>query len=125
RPESLLAIGRADAGADPAGLIAEGHRHIPFRDDIRAVTVPGCVDGWLALHARHGRRPLTEVLAPAASYAETGFPVSPLLAASLPHVAGVPGVEDYLVGGLPEPGDVRPRPAGSRALAVLGEHGPG
>src|SRR3954464_9295488 len=54
-PSALLAIGRAGAGADPAQLLAEGHLTIPFRDDIRAVTVPGCVDGWLALHERHGR----------------------------------------------------------------------
>jgi len=30
--------------------------------DIRTVTVPGCVDGWLALHARYGRLPLASVL---------------------------------------------------------------
>jgi gamma-glutamyltranspeptidase/glutathione hydrolase len=123
RPEALLAIGRAGAGADPAGLRAEGHQHIPFRDDIRAVTVPGCVDGWLALHARFGRRPLADVLAPAASYAEHGFPVSPLLAASLPHVADVAGVDDYVVGGLPHPGELRRRPGVARSLHAIAERG--
>ena len=35
---------------------------MPADDDIRAVTVPGCVDGWLTLHARFGRLPIAEVL---------------------------------------------------------------
>src|SRR3954453_18580076 len=71
-PAALLAIGRAGAGADPAKLLGEGHRMIPFRDDIRAVTVPGCVDGWLALHERYGRLPLSPVLGAATSSARAG-----------------------------------------------------
>ena len=43
-------------------------------------TVPGCVDGWFALHERFGRLPLEELLAPAIAYAESGFPVSPVIA---------------------------------------------
>jgi gamma-glutamyltranspeptidase/glutathione hydrolase len=79
----LNASGRAGRGADPDRLRAEGHRTMPFRHDPRAVTVPGCVDGWLALHARHGRLPLDDVLEAAVRYATDGFPASPLLAASL------------------------------------------
>ena len=37
-------------------------------------SVPGCVDGWAALHERFGSKPLSEVLAPAIHYAEDGFP---------------------------------------------------
>src|SRR3954471_961868 len=62
-PIALLAIGRAGAGADAATMLADGHRMIPFRDDVRAVTVPGCVDGWLSLHERFGRLPIGAVLA--------------------------------------------------------------
>ena len=29
---------------------AEGLMEMPFRHDIRSVTVPGCVDGWIALY---------------------------------------------------------------------------
>ena len=36
---------------------------MPFNGDIRTAPVPGCVDGWLALHERFGRLPLGEVLA--------------------------------------------------------------
>ena len=61
-PAALVAAGRAGAGADAAALRAEGHRAIPPHGDVRAATVPGCVDGWLALHKRYGRAPL--VVAP-------------------------------------------------------------
>ena len=30
---------------------------MPFRGDVRSAPVPGCVDGWLALHERFGRLP--------------------------------------------------------------------
>ncbi|HUQ00401.1 MAG TPA: gamma-glutamyltransferase, partial [Aeromicrobium sp.] len=49
-PRSLLAVGRAGSGADPVGMRAAGLMTMPFRDDVRSVTVPGCVDGWLSLH---------------------------------------------------------------------------
>jgi gamma-glutamyltranspeptidase/glutathione hydrolase len=44
------------------------------------ITVPGCVDGWFALHERFGKLPMEQVLAPAIRYAEEGFPVSELIA---------------------------------------------
>ena len=56
-PAALAAAGRAGSGADAAALRAEGHRAIPSFGDVRAATVPGCVDGWLALHERFGRTP--------------------------------------------------------------------
>jgi gamma-glutamyltranspeptidase/glutathione hydrolase len=45
-----------------------------------AVTVPGTVDGWFALHERFGRLPMDQILAPAISYAREGFPVTELIA---------------------------------------------
>ena len=73
-PVALNASGRAGSGADPERLRAEGYRVMPFRGDIRAVTVPGCVDGWLALHERFGVLPIAHVLEPARAYARDGFP---------------------------------------------------
>jgi gamma-glutamyltranspeptidase/glutathione hydrolase len=49
-------------------------------DNWLPVTVPGAVAGWEALHQRFGRLPLADLLAPAISYAEDGFGVSPLIA---------------------------------------------
>ena len=45
-----------------------------------SVSVPGCVDSWFALHGRFGRLPMGKVLEPAIQYAESGFPVSELIA---------------------------------------------
>ncbi|WP_207401180.1 gamma-glutamyltransferase, partial [Actinomadura roseirufa] len=76
-PEALNASGRTGSGADADALRAEGHRRMPVRHDIRSVPVPGCVDGWLALHARHGRLPLAEVLESAVLHASRGFAATP------------------------------------------------
>lgn len=44
------------------------------------VTVPGCVDGWFALHERAGSMEMGSILAPAIDYARKGFPVTELIA---------------------------------------------
>ena len=80
---ALNASGRAGAGADAAGLRAEGFTDMPFKLDVRSVTVPGCIDGWVALHERFGSLPLDVILAPARRLAAEGFPASPLLVGSL------------------------------------------
>jgi len=79
----LNASGRAGSGADSAAMRAQGLDSMPFRHDIRSVTVPGCVDGWIALHERFGSLPLSDCLAPAIDLARNGFPASPLLARSV------------------------------------------
>ena len=80
---ALNASGRAGSGADPDALRSEGHTEMPLHHDIRTVTVPGCVDGWIALHDRFGTMPLPDLLRPATRLAECGFPASPLLGWSL------------------------------------------
>ncbi len=123
-PEALAAAGRAGSGADAAALRAEGHRTMPLRHDIRSVTVPGCVDGWQALHQRHGRLALGEVLAPAIAYAHDGFPASPLLAAAAHLLAdpAPPGSED-LTAPRPRPGQRVRRPGVAGALEAIAGHG--
>ena len=44
-----------------------------------AVTVPGVVDAWFALHKRFGKLPMSEDLAPAIHYAKVGFPVTEIV----------------------------------------------
>ena len=80
---ALNASGRAGSGVDPSALRAEGLSAIPLRHHPSAVTIPGCVDGWMALHSRFGSLPLGEVLDDAISLAGDGFPASPLLVGSL------------------------------------------
>ncbi len=81
-PAALNASGRSGSGADPGRLRSAGAGAMPFQHDISSVTVPGCVDGLVALHERFGTLPLPDLLAPARRLAEEGFPVSPTLAAA-------------------------------------------
>ncbi len=119
-PVALIAAGRAGSGADSTRLRAEGAVVMPFRNDIRSVPVPGCVDGWLALHARFGRRPLSEALAPAIAYAHGGFPAAPLLADRARLVAGLTGAEPYA--GIVAGSIVR-RPGVARTLETIAREG--
>ena len=130
-PEVLDAAGWAGAGADPDRLRSEGHAEMPFRGDVRSapvrhdphsITVPGCVDGWCALHARHGRLPLAAVLAPARRLAEGGFPASPLLSFMLHTLGEVEGC-DELTAIRPEVGERVLRPGVARVLAAVVEGG--
>ncbi|WP_189237400.1 gamma-glutamyltransferase family protein [Planomonospora parontospora] len=114
-PAALNASGRAGSGADPERLRAEGHDRMPFHHDVRSAPVPGCADGWLALHGRYGRLPLAEVLAPAIGYAEDGFPASPLLVPGLTTVG--PLCEDFA--SARSAGDLVRRPGVARALKAL------
>ncbi len=70
----LNASGWAPRGLTPAFLRSKGIDTMPG-NGIHTVTVPGAVDGWDKLLKRFGRRTFREVLAPAITYAEAGFPV--------------------------------------------------
>ncbi|MEN3534286.1 gamma-glutamyltransferase [Microbispora sp. ZYX-F-249] len=118
---ALNASGRAGSGADPARLRAEGLDRMPHLYDIRSVPVPGCADGWLALHERHARLPLADLLAPAIRLATEGFPASPLLGPVADFVGTLPGAGDFA--SARRPGDVIRRPGVARALTALGEGG--
>jgi len=122
-PVALNASGRAGAGADPDRLRASGLSGMPFQNDIRAVTVPGYVDGLMALHERYASLTLPELLAPAHRLAEQGFPVSPTLADESAALDG--GLRRLAFGG-PDP-LVRGRrlraPGVARAVAAIAESG--
>lgn len=122
-PIVLNATGHAGSGADAERLRSEGHRAMPFRGHIAAVTVPGCVDAWMALHARFGRLPLEEVLAPAERYATEGFPASPSLAEDFAPVAELPEAADFLASGPLRPGTRIQRPGVGRTLRAIASEG--
>nr|WP_157448979.1 gamma-glutamyltransferase family protein [Deinococcus peraridilitoris] len=62
------------------------------------VTVPGAPRAWADLHARFGRLPFEQVLAPAIRYAREGYPLSPVLARNWARAARIYGARggDYL-----------------------------
>jgi gamma-glutamyltranspeptidase / glutathione hydrolase len=77
----LNGSGRAPASLSIAGLRKKGFRgaNIPT-DNINAVTVPGAAAGWLTTIEKFGSGNLSveEILSPAITLAEDGFPVSEL-----------------------------------------------
>ena len=80
---ALNASGRAGSGRRRRRAAGRGPTAMPMRHDVRTVTVPGCVDGWMALHERFGAWTSATVLGPAIRLAASGFPASPLLVGSL------------------------------------------
>lgn len=121
---ALNASGRAGSGASADELRAEGMTEMPFRHDVRVVTVPGCVDGWVELHRRLGRMPLAEVLTPAIGLAEQGFAASAELLDALGGL-DARGREAFaeLVGQATREGARVTRPGLGRALRDIAEGG--
>ena len=80
----LNSSGAAPAAASLGTLkarLGEEAAHPPLHS-ILSVTVPGAVDGWLALHERFGRLDRHRVFAPAIRAAEEGFALAPQTAAT-------------------------------------------
>ncbi|MDY0202995.1 MAG: gamma-glutamyltransferase [Desulfovibrio desulfuricans] len=102
---ALNGSGRA-ARAASAGLYAErGHKAVPTRGALAAVTVPGAVSGWAAAfdHSKkHMASPLAwgDLLESAREHAESGFAVSHSLAGSLTLVSS--GKPNYSLNDCPE-----------------------
>jgi gamma-glutamyltranspeptidase/glutathione hydrolase len=128
RLHGLNASGRAPAAltADRVSPAADGTiaLHSPA-----AWTVPGAVDGWFALHARFGRLPMAELLAPAIRAAEEGEPVPQVIAAAWGRAARTfadgPGFAAVFLphGRAPREGEIFRNPALARAYRALADRG--
>ena len=75
--------GLNSSGPSPKNLTIDavkqlGHEKMPVHGLV-PITVPGAPAAWAALSKRFGKLPLSEVLAPAITYAEEGYPLSPVL----------------------------------------------
>ena len=81
--DCLISAGRAGSFSDPAAMRAQGLTTMPLVGDPRSVTIPGCVDGLLALQRRYGTRAMDDLFAPAIALAERGFMAGSPLAASV------------------------------------------
>jgi len=124
----LNGSGRAPrlAGAEriPAGPDGTIPLFSPF-----AWTVPGAVDGWHALHARYGRLPMKDLLAPAIRAAEEGEPVHRAIAEiwvrSEPRFRDKPGfAATFLPGGRAlREGEVFRNPGLARTYRAIADGG--
>ncbi len=118
------ASGRAPRALTRAAVTPEADGTIGLRSPA-SWTVPGCGDGWLALHARFGLLPLDQVLAPAIAYAEEGAPVSPIMAHDWQRahatVGRMPGFAEIFApdGRAPRAGERFANPALARTLRAL------
>ena len=127
RLHGLNASGRSPQGLTLAHLRGQGER-IPDFGPL-PVSVPGCVDGWFELHARFGKLPMSELLAPAIRYAREGFPVSELIAYYWGRGARIfrqyPGFEGtFLPGGkAPRKGDLFKNPMLADTLEAIASGG--
>ncbi len=132
-PKAARLFGFNGSGRSPKGLTLawfreHGIARIPPRGPL-PVSVPGAVDAWLELHARFGRRPLADDLAPAIRYAREGFPVSEVIAShwarNLPVLAEYPNVLDELsLGGrAPAKGEIWRNPNLAATLERIAKDG--
>jgi len=126
-PAALNASGCAGRGAEAAVLRDTGMTRIPIESPF-AVTVPGCVDGWIALSKRYGSVPLAAVLAPAVDHGRIGFSASPELAQSLLRYENALRPQDaatglYPGGKAPATGAAVTRPQLAETLVAVGRHG--
>ncbi len=126
-PATLNASGRAGSGITADDIRDAGHGEIPYQSRW-AITVPGCVDGWIALTERFGDLPLSETLSPAIEVARRGFPVSIELADSLERLTDLIGDQPsspplYPDGTPPSPGTTITRPALADTLEAVATSG--
>ena len=93
------------------------------------VSVPGCVDGWFEMHEKFGILKMEEILEPAISYAENGFPVSELvsyyLEISARNFSKYPNFnETYLINGLsPTKGQIFKNTDLANTLRIISKEG--
>ncbi len=141
---ALNASGMAPSGATPEHFASLGYHADPKnwgtgsgmpQEGILPVTVPGTVWGWDAMLKRFGTKSFKELLAPAAAYAEEGFPVSERISNDwrLPHALPTVGCCKaldpdsvavwYPDGKPPLPGQVFRNPDMAKTLRLLQAQG--
>jgi gamma-glutamyltranspeptidase/glutathione hydrolase len=128
RLEGLNASGRTGTAAACDRLIRAGHSRMPARGPL-SVTVPGAVDGWSELLARHGTLTLAQAFAPAIGYAGDGFPVCEIAAGQWQSLTPVLAKEAetaavFLPGGrAPRAGEIFRNPMLARSLEQIAAGG--
>jgi gamma-glutamyltranspeptidase / glutathione hydrolase len=126
--EGLNGSGRSSRHADSDWLAKSGLSDISH-DSIHAVTVPGAIDAWAKLLAKHGTIDLAQALEPAIRLADQGCPVTPRVAWDWSRQLDKLGRDEgarrhYLPGGrAPEAGEIMRYPALANTLRIIARQG--
>lgn len=108
------------------GTDANGIANRPVRG-WDAVTVPGVIAGWAALHERFGKLPFAELMEPAIEIAERGYAVPPVVAhkwaAAVPELKDQPGYAEAFMpnGRAPKVGEKFTLKAAAETLRKIGD----
>jgi len=128
RLHGLNASGRTGRTASCEAVRRAGHVRVPARGPL-SVTVPGAVEGWSELLARHGTITLEQSLQPAIVYARDGFPVCEIVAGQWQGVEPVLAGDEtaasvFLPGGrAPRAGEVFKNPGLAGSLEAIAAGG--
>jgi len=126
--KGLNASGRAPRGLSLDYFAKHNIKQMPVTG-MGSITVPGAFDGWVTLRDKYGTMKLSDLLAPAVGYAESGFPVMEKASedweAEVQKLKRTPAAAaNYLVDGrAPKPGEIFRQPNLARTLRALGEGG--
>ncbi|MCH8010388.1 MAG: gamma-glutamyltransferase [Candidatus Marinimicrobia bacterium] len=124
----LNASGRSPKSLTLKYFSDHGYTRIPSHGPL-PVSVPGCVDGWFEMHKRFGKLSMQKILQPAIDYAETGFPVTELIAyymeKSVPILKEFPGFADTFMpnGRAPKKGEIFKNPRLAKTLKKIARGG--
>lgn len=108
------------------GEDGNGHVRLPQRG-WDAVTVPGAVAAWAALHHRFGKLPFADLVEPAAVIAERGVTLAPVVShkwnAAIPEMRDQPGfAQAFMPGGrAPRTGEKFVFKDAARSLRTIGQ----
>lgn len=129
RVTALNGSGRAPGELTLARLARDGIEGAIPRRHGHAITVPGGVAGWGALHRAYGRLRWSEILSPAIDLARGGFEVGEVTAhfwaRGLEDLRAAPGGEELTLSGrAPRAGEIFRNPGLAGTLESLAEDGP-
>ena len=121
------------SGRAPAELSLDILNDLGIKDNlpplsVHTITVPGAAAGWVDTVEKFGVLSLKEILDPAITHAEKGFPVAPITAKSWQR--GVrqlrlgPNADEMLINGeAPQEGEIMKNPYLAKTFRELAEHG--
>ena len=120
--------GRAPKSLTIDYFLEKEMKYVPFYGPL-PVSVPGCVDGWFAMHEKFGKLPMQTILQPAIDYGNNGFPVSEVIAyemaSNYENLQDQPGFsETYMPNGkIPKKGEVFKNPDLANTYELIAKKG--